>query len=133
MDDKPVKILLIEDNPGDVRLIREMLINVSDFPFHLECADRLSTGLACLAKGGIGVVLLDLSLPDSQGLDSLAKVSVQAPDVPIIMLTGLDDERVAMKAVEKGAQDYLVKGRVVGSLIVRSIRYASAASEQKRS
>jgi len=124
MDDKPIKILLIEDNPGDVRLIREMLTDVTDFPHHLECADQLATGLVLLAKGNISAVLLDLSLPDSQGLDSLAKVSVQAPDVPIIMLTGLDDERVAMKAVEKGAQDYLVKGRVVGSLIVRSIRYA---------
>lgn len=124
MRDNPIKVLLIEDNPADSRLIWEMLNEVSNVSFEAKCTERLSTGLGILVREGIDVVLLDLSLPDSQGLDSLVKISVQAPGVPIIILTGLDDEMTAVAAVEKGAQDYLVKGQVDGNLLVRSIRYA---------
>ena len=124
MEDKPIKVLLIEDNPGDARLIREILLEASGAMFELEHLDLLSTGLERLAAGGIDVVLLDLLLPDSLGVDTLAKVNAQASDVPIIVLTGLDDEAFAIKAVRESAQDYLVKGQVDSNLLTRAIRYA---------
>jgi PAS domain S-box-containing protein len=120
---KPIKVLLIEDNPGDARLIREMLAEERGATFDLERADRLSTGLERLAKGEIDVVLLDLSLPDSRALDTFTRVHAQAPEVPIVVLTSLDDEELAVKAVRKGAQDYLVKGHVDEYLLTHAIRY----------
>ena len=124
MNDKPLKILLIEDNPGDVRLIREMLTEAGNDLFELEYADRLITGLRCLAEGDIDVILLDLGLPDSHRFDTFARVHAQAPQVPIILLTALDDEVLAMKVVRQGAQDYLIKGKVDSNLLSRTIRYA---------
>jgi MinD-like ATPase involved in chromosome partitioning or flagellar assembly/CheY-like chemotaxis protein len=119
-----MKVLLIEDNPGDARLIQMMLAEARGAPFDIERADRLSTGLGRLATGGIDVVLLDLSLPDSQGLDTFARVHAQAPEVPIVLLTGLEDEELGVEAMREGAQDYLVKGQVDSRLLVRSMRYA---------
>lgn len=124
MADIAIRVLLVEDNPGDARLIREMLSEVREVAFDVQRGDRLSTSLERLAEGGIDVVLLDLSLPDSQGLETFARVSAQAPDVPVVLLTGLDDADLAVKAVREGAQDYLVKGQLDSSLLVRSIRYA---------
>ena len=123
MSEEPIKVLLIEDNPGDIRLIREMLAEVKGATFHLECTDRLKIGLERLAKGGIDVVLLDLALPESQGLDTFARAKAGAPGVPIVVLTALDDEILGIKAVQAGAQDYLVKGQVSARLLSRSIRY----------
>jgi PAS domain S-box-containing protein len=119
-----LNVLLIEDNPGDARLIREMLAEIRGAQFDLECADRLSIGLERLAAGGIDVALLDLSLPDAQGMDTFVKAYRQAPGVPIVVLTGLDDETLAVQAVQRGAQDYLVKGQVNTDLLVRAMRYA---------
>lgn len=136
MATQPRKILLIEDNPGDARLIQELLAARNDGQFVLEKASRLSEGLERLKKGDINVLLLDLGLPDSQGLDTLYKARLHAPKLCIIVLTGNDDISLAMKAIREGAQDYLVKGqiesglvdRVKGqidsSLLVRSINYA---------
>jgi PAS domain S-box-containing protein len=124
MKDKPIKVLLIEDNAGDFRLIREMLAEVRPVTFDVERADRLSTGLERLTVGGIDVALLDLSLPDSRGLDTFARVHAQAPQVPIVVLTSLDDEELAVKAVRQGAQEYLVKGHVDGYSLARAIRHA---------
>jgi len=121
---RPIKVLLIEDNPGDARLLREALADGEGMSFELECADRLSAGLERLAQGGIELLLLDLGLPDSQGLDALDRVQTEVPDVPIIVLTGTQDEGLGMKAVQIGAQDYLVKGEVDARLLVRSMRYA---------
>jgi len=121
---KPTRILLIEDNPGDARLIREMMAEMKDTNFNLEYADRLSAGLKLLTKGNIDVVLLDLSLPDSFGLDTFTRVHNEAPEVAVIVLTGLDDETVGVKAVQEGAQDYLIKGKVDSNLLTRSILYA---------
>jgi len=136
MDDKPIRALLIEDNPGDARLIGVMLAEVKSPPFDIERAERLSAGLECLAEGGIDVVLLDLSLPDSHGLETFARVHAEAPEVPIIVLTGLADTELAVKAVREGAQDYLVKGELNGALLVRSVRYGierhRARAEQLR-
>ena len=95
-----------------------------DLPFILEWRDLLSSGLQRLAEGGADLVLLDLGLPDSQGLDTYSKTQSQFPSVPIVVLSGLLDEAVAIKAVRAGAQDYLVKGQIEGNLLFRSIRYA---------
>ena len=118
------RVLLIEDNPGDARLIREMLAEARGGLFDLECADRFSTGLERLAAGGIDVVLLDLGLPDGQGLDTFVRAHTQAPDVPFVVLTGLDDEALAVQAVEAGAQDYLVKGQVDSNPLARALHHA---------
>jgi DNA-binding NarL/FixJ family response regulator len=119
-----MRILLIEDSKADARLIREILAESKGTVFDLERADRLATGLERLVAGGIDVILLDLGLPDSQGLDTLVGVQTQAPEVPIVVLTGLEDETLATQAMRAGAQDYLVKGNVDSNLLARSIRYA---------
>src|SRR3954465_9593775 len=118
------QVLLIEDNPGDTRLIREMIAEDPEAPFALHCADRLANGLEHLAAGETGLVLLDLSLPDSFGLETFAKVYAHSPMVPIIVLTGNDDETVALSAVKGGAQDFLVKSRLDKELLLRSMQYS---------
>src|SRR5258708_10235288 len=121
-------VLLIEDNPGDARLIREMLAEEPEAPFQLHFAERLAHGLDLLSKGEQGsapvLVLLDLSLPDSFGLETFAKVYAHSPTVPIIVLTGNDDQTVALSAVQGGAQDYLVKSRLDRELLLRSMQYS---------
>jgi len=118
------RVLLIEDNPGDVRLIREMLSEGEDGLFELDCVGRLSQGLEYLSTQAAGVVLLDLSLPDSYGFDTFLKVYAHSPKVPIIVLTGNDDQTVALSAVKTGAQDYLVKGKLDRELLLRSMQYS---------
>ncbi len=133
MADIPIKVLLIEDNPGDARLIEVMLSLVSGALFDVENANRLSDGLKHLSEGKIDAVLLDLGLPDSSGLDTFEKVHDHAPEVPIVMLTGLDDTELSLEGVRMGAQDYLVKGRVDGDLLARTLRYAiERKSAEKR-
>ena len=117
-------VLLIEDNRGDARLIREMIEEDLEAPFELHFAERLSHGLEFLANHQAALVLLDLSLPDSLGLETFAKVFAHSPSVPIIVLTGTDDATVALKAVKGGAQDYLVKGKLDRELLVRSMQYS---------
>ena len=118
-----VRVLLVEDNPADARLIQEMLAEVEDLEFAVTNATRLSDGLERLAEGGIDLVLLDLSLPDAQGMATLQTVRSQASEVPVVVLTGLDDQETAAGAVEEGAQDYLVKARVNSDSLVRVIKY----------
>jgi len=101
-----------------------MLKEIMDKTYDFECSPRLPEKLDCLAKGGIDVVLLDLLLPESQGLDTFNKVNSQAPDVPIIVISALDNETIAKEAVQAGAQDYLVKGQIDSNLLGRSISYA---------
>src|SRR5947207_9845746 len=120
----PLKVLLIEDNPIDARLIQIMLSEAGSGLFELEHADRLASGLKRLSQGDVGMVLLDLSLPDSHGLETFERVHRQARGVPVIVMSGLDDQTVAVQAVHEGAQDYLVKGQVSGQLLVRAMRYA---------
>jgi len=124
MEQRATTILLIEDNRGDVLLIRRMLEKHAGLRAQVETADRLANGLERLGQGGIDVVLLDLGLPDSKGLDSVRKTHAHAPDVPIIVLTGHDDEVLGANAVWAGAQDYLVKGQAGASHLARAIRYA---------
>ncbi len=130
-----IAILLVEDNIGDSRLVREMLSEVRGVTFDLKCANRLQVGLGQLSEGGIDVVLLDLGLPDSQGLETLSRAYAHAPRTPIVVLTSIDDESLGTQAVNKGAQDYLVKGQVDGNLLVRTLRYAierKQAGERER-
>ena len=135
MTDKPVSILLIEDNPGDRRLIREMLAEAGNVAFDVQYADRLQAAMECLGQNGVEVILLDLGLPDSQGLETLRKVYAQASEMPIVVLTGLNDEMVGVQAINEGAQDYLIKGQVDTQLLRRTIRYAierKQAEERER-
>ncbi len=124
MEDKLIRVLIIEDNPYDLRLIEEMLSEVNTPSFELISSDRLESGLKLLLNDGFDILLLDLSLPDSSGLDTFASVYEQAPEIPIVILSGFDDEDTAIRAVREGAQDYLVKGQVSSLLLSRSISYA---------
>ena len=120
----PIQALLIEDNPGDVRLVREWLQASRTAEYRLEHADRLSAGQKRLKEGRFDVVLVDLGLPDSQGLDTLRRVRAAAPESAVLAFTGLEDEQVGLQAVKEGAQDYLLKGELDGPLLDRSIAYA---------
>ncbi len=120
----PLKVLLIEDHPLDARLIQIMLAESGGGFFQLERVDRLSAGINRLNVGDISLVLLDLSLPDSHGLTTFSNLRARVPHLPIIVMSGLDDQNVAVQAVHEGAQDYLVKGQVTGPLLVRAMRYA---------
>ena len=120
----PIKLLLVEDNPGDVRLIQEMLSEAGAVPFALEIAASLAAALGRLLAGGIDVLLLDLGLPDSRGLSTFTSVHTRFPALPIIVFAGFGDQSLALKVVQQGAQDYLVKGQVDSNLIWRAIRYA---------
>jgi DNA-binding NtrC family response regulator len=106
------RLLLVEDNPGDERLVREMLAETGGSSILLESVDTLSRALARLDARDIDLVLLDMSLPDSTGIDTLSKVQARAPGVPVVVLTGSRDEDLAIQAIRQGAQDYLLKGQV---------------------
>ena len=125
-DQPPIHLLLIEDNPGDARLVQEDLADASGSQrFKFDHAATLASGLKLVEEQGApDIVLLDLSLPDSFGLETLARWQLSVPSLPVIVLTGSDDEALAVAAVREGAQDYLVKGRIDGGLLVHSIRYA---------
>jgi diguanylate cyclase (GGDEF)-like protein len=117
-------ILLIEDNPDDIRLIQWIMAGIRNSQFKLECVDRLKTALKRLAKHGIDVILMDLGLPDSQGIDTLRSVYNKAPKVPMVVLTNLGDEKISVQAIQEGAQDYLIKGQVNSDLLKRTLMYA---------
>jgi PAS domain S-box-containing protein len=125
MDLDGIRVLLVEDNPGDARLLKELLRDAGEHRLKMVHCDRLAAGLERLKHESFDVMLLDLSLPDADGLNTLIRAHTEAPKIPIVVLTGHDDEALAVRAVRAGAQDYLVKGHVDGQLLVRSIRYAS--------
>ena len=124
MERHTIRILLIEDNLNHARLLQETLAAGQTVPFEIVHSSRLDTALQRLTAEFFDVILLDLSLPDSQGLETFAAVSAHTAHVPIVVLTGLDDETVATMAVQQGAQDYLVKGEVDGKSLVRAVQYA---------
>jgi two-component system cell cycle sensor histidine kinase/response regulator CckA len=109
LDKQICRILLIEDNPGDVRLIREMLAEASD-TIDLVNVETLKKAFRYLEKNTTDAILLDLGLPDSQGLNTFKKIYTQTPNIPIIVLTEYKDEELAVQMVNEGAQDYLMKG-----------------------
>ena len=118
----PIKVLLVEDNPGDAQLIIEALRASAEF--ELQRVDHLESAIDQLGHGAIDVVLLDLGLPDSEGLETIERARRAAVEQPIIVISGVDDENVALQAIRAGAQDYLVKGRIKGRGLTRVIRYA---------
>ncbi len=118
----PIHLLLVEDNPGDARLVYEMLRN--QLHIKLEVADCLAACLARLDQGGIDLVLLDLGLGDSQGLDTLTSVAHTHPAMPVVALTGLDDDALALRTVQAGGQDYLTKNTVTPEILRRTICHA---------
>jgi phosphoserine phosphatase RsbU/P len=123
MNDQTTNVLLIEDNPGDADLVRLRLVEGKS-PVKVNCVNRLSDGLASLTVETPSVVLLDLNLPDSKGAETFRRVIEHSPNVPVVVLSGQDDEALAMKAVHQGVQDYLVKGNISGKHLERAIRYA---------
>jgi len=124
VSDDPIRILTIEDNPGDYRLLQEALVTENPSNFEMVRAENLSQGLQELSRNSYDVLLLDLSLPDSHGFETFRKIQKSFSEISIVVLTGYDDEGLAVTAVQEGAQDYLVKGKFEGQLLVRSIRYA---------
>lgn len=121
---EPLRILLVEDNPGDARLTRELLREVGDFRFEMVHVMRFEQALTALRDECFDIVLLDLSLADSSGIDTVKRLYAREPTVPMIVLSGMENDSVAMSALQEGAQDYLVKGQGDGNLIKRAIRYA---------
>ena len=120
---EPTQVLLIEDNPGDADLIRLRLVE-SRSDVNVSCVDRLSAGLASLDEKPPALVLLDLNLPDSRGAETFRNILSKAPGVPVVVLSGQDDEELAAKAVHQGVQDYLVKGAFDSKQLARAMRYA---------
>ena len=126
IDTKFIKILLIEDNPDTKLLLQdELLSDNGNIEYSLQCVERLSMGIEYINNNeGLDVILLDLLLPDSQGMDTLSRIQSVTQDIPVIVLSNHDDESFAVKTVQMGAQDYLVKERVDRDVLARAIRYA---------
>jgi signal transduction histidine kinase len=124
MSKAALSILLVEDNPGDARLIRELLHDAPGPRFHVQCVERLAAALDSVRSSGVDIVLLDLGLPDSRGVETFTRMQTGAPTLPIIVLTGVADESLGAVTVGDGAQDYLVKGDLDGKTLARAIRYA---------
>ena len=123
---------LVEDNPGDARLIQKMLREPQAVPFRVDWLSRLDDTLDRVGREPFDVLLLDLGLPDSQGLATFDRVIQRAPMMPIIIFSGAIDEQLAVEAVARGAQDYLVKGHIDGVLLKRAIRYAIERKRTER-
>jgi two-component system, cell cycle response regulator len=118
------KVLLVEDNPADARLLREALAEIADSRFEIIHRETLAQAREFLAKNTSDVILSDLELPDSQGLETVRHIHNVAPGVPVVVLTALNDESFGSQALQEGAQDYLVKGQIDGRLLWRALRYA---------
>lgn len=132
MSIRPIHILLVEDHAGDARLLRELLAEAGAERFALIHVDRLDTGIRHLHHTAVDIILLDLSLPDSQGPETLVKMHAAAKGVPIVLMTGLEDEELGLRLVQAGAQDYLVKGHVSAPLLTRALNYAVERARLER-
>jgi signal transduction histidine kinase len=124
MTTKPLQVLLVEDSAEDALLLRHMFRKEAPGSFQLTHVDRMTDAFHQLAKGGVDIVLLDLGLPDGHGMDTVRRAHAAAPDVPVIVLTGLADEALAAEAMKQGAQDYLIKGQIENRALPRALRYA---------
>ena len=124
MSSDTIRVLLVEDDQGDADLLSELLELADGSYFQVAHCRRLSEALQSLCQACFDVILLDLSLPDSQGLGTVDRVYNQQPTIPIVILSGLEDESLAIEAVQAGAQDYLVKGQAESDGLVRAIHYA---------
>jgi signal transduction histidine kinase len=124
MKEKALQVLLVEDNAGDARLLREMFSEERPDSLELTHLLRMSEAEVHLGKGGVDIALLDLGLPDAHGLEAVRRAHAIAPDVPVIVLTGLNDEAIAAAAMKEGAQDYLIKGQIENRALPRALRHA---------
>lgn len=126
MQEKCIRVLLVEDNPGDVRLIKEMLASPAYFgvTYQLSQVEILSVAVQMCSINPIDVILLDLNLPDSAGMETLQSLNGMFPQIPIIVLTGLNDAELTMQSVQHGAQDYVTKEECTSQLLTRVIHYA---------
>jgi two-component system, cell cycle response regulator len=124
MFDKSVRILLVEDNAGDARIFKEALTQARISKFELVHQETLGQALIYLAKESPDVIVLDMGLPDARGMEVVQRVRATASSVPLVVLTGLNDETLAVQALHEGAQDYLIKGELTTSLLLRALRYA---------
>lgn len=124
-------ILLVEDNPAYIRLVRELLREAGLESFDLEWADLLEKGLDRLEAGDVDLILLDLLLPDNMGTNTLEVVLDQAPDTPVVVLTGIDDDELASDALDMGAVDYLCKGRLDADRLARAVRYGLESGREQ--
>jgi len=124
MNSKPLSMLLIEDDPGFRDLVMQMLSEPSNSVFHIEQTETLREGFDVLDREKVDVVLLDLILPDNEGIETFSRIKEKYPELPIVILTSIEDEKIAVEAVKNGAQDYLFKMQVKGDVLVRSLRYA---------
>jgi signal transduction histidine kinase len=122
-------VLLVEDNPGDARLLREMFSEDRSLKVELTCVSFMAEAEKHLAANVVDVVLLDLGLPDAQGLAAIRRARAAAPSIPLVVLTGMDDEELAAQSLQEGAQDYLIKGQIEIRGLLRALRYAG---ERKR-
>ena len=119
---KPLNILIVEDDAGDAKLLHRLLRQSALLISSVKCAERLDTALGFIDKGNFDIVFLDLGLPDSRGIDSVSTVNAKASNIPIIVLSGHDDAKMATMAMQKGVEDYLVKGQVDSNLLARTVR-----------
>ncbi len=124
MDDKIIKVLYAEDDIDHATLISELIKEIKNVHYELTQVQQLDEALLELDNDNYDIILLDLSLPDKQGVDTVARVCEQAPEIPVVVISGMDDETMAIKALQKGAEEYLVKGKVNSHALSRILRYA---------
>jgi signal transduction histidine kinase len=132
MDSSPIRVLLVEDNEADAELLKRALAEPRAESFDVTRVELMAEAVSRLQDGAFDAILLDLSLPDSFGVDTVAQVNAVAPGVPIVVMTGMDDEATAVEAVRRGAQDFLIKGQNDSRLMARSIRYAMQRKQGER-
>jgi pilus assembly protein CpaE len=130
MTSQAMRVLMVEDNAVSAQLTKSMLMHADASNFEVQTAGSLMGALDLLGAGGFDVILLDLSLPDSDGIGTLTAIRVHAPQVPVLVLTGSNNETLANSALQHGAQDYIVKGQFDGNSLARSLRYAVTRSKQ---
>jgi two-component system, cell cycle response regulator len=119
-----IKLLLIEDDPADAELFKDIIADIRHATIDITCTSRLASAFKLLEDGNVDVILTDLDLPDSHGLDTVIKINEQFLEVPVIVLSGFDHEDLAIESVKSGAQDYLIKGQIDSDRLIRSIRYS---------
>jgi len=121
---KPTNILLVEDNPGDARLVEIMLNQSTNSGFRLTCSNSMADAISEISNNGFDVAILDMTLPDGEGIENITRLKSRAPSMPIVVMTGLQDEEFAINAVKAGAQDYLVKGQIDELQLSRALHYS---------